>query len=218
MPSWRGNDGKKLVIALCRDTIDETQKGAPAHLRVGFGKVWWLEGSTNSDTCNALRGAVHSLPLGVLDFTLDWHHETPVKQPKVDDVNVTADLLKPPSVRPKPVMDALEALEHLEDIIFAGRNGGQLDDFRMQAAHCRRVVVPLADLQQISSGKNVFHDEQICSQKGCGVSEALLCLGFEVWGLGAHSHARNTNSSRERKRERDRERERERSTREHLAL
>ena len=124
MPSWRGHDGKKLVIALCRDTIDETQKGAPAHLRVGFGKVWWLEGSTNSDTCNALRGAVHSLPLGVLDFTLDWHHETLVKQPKVDDVNVAADLLKPPSVRPTPVMDALEALQHLEDVIFAGRNGG----------------------------------------------------------------------------------------------
>ena len=165
VPSWRGNDGKKLVLALCRDMRDDTQKGAPAHLRVGFGKVWWLEGSTNSDTCNGLRSAVHCLPLGVLDFTLDWHHETLVKQPKVDDVNVAADLLKPPSVRPTPVMDALEALQHLEDLIFAGRNGGQLDDCRMQAAHCRRVVVPLAHLQQISSRKILFHDKLICSQK-----------------------------------------------------
>ena len=140
--------------------------------------MWGLERSTNSDTRNALRGAV--LPLGGLDKSPDWHHETVVKQPKIDYVNVAADLLKPPSVPPLPVMDALEAMTHLEDLIFAGRNGGQFNDFPMQALHRRRVFVILADLQQISSRKNFFHDELIVSQKSLVVPEAPLCLGFGV--------------------------------------
>ena len=125
--------------------------------------MWGLERSTNSDTRNALRGAV--LPLGGLDKAPDWHHETVVKQPKINYVNVAANLLKPPSVPPLPVMDALEAMNHLEDLIFAGRNGGQFNDFHMQALHRRRVFVILARRKQISSRKNFFHDELIGSQK-----------------------------------------------------
>ena len=140
--------------------------------------MWGLERSTNSDTRNALRGAV--LPFGGLDKALDWYHETVVKQPKIDYVNVAPDLIKPPCVPPLPVMDALEAMNHLEDLIFAGRNGGQFNDFPMQALHRRRVFVILADLQQISSRKNFFHDELIGSQKSLVVPEAPLCLGFGV--------------------------------------
>ena len=82
--------------------------------------MWGLERSTNSDTRNALRGSV--LPFGGLDKALDWYHETVVKQPKIDYVNAAADLLKPPCVPPPPVMGALEAMNHLEDLIFSRKN------------------------------------------------------------------------------------------------
>jgi len=95
-------------------------------------------------------------------------------------VTVSADLLKPPCIAPLPVMDVLEAMNHLEDLIFAGRNGGQFNDFQMQSLHRRRVLVILARRKQFSSRKNFFHDELIGSQKSQVVPEALLCLGFGV--------------------------------------
>ena len=158
------------------DMFDESQKGA-AHLRVRVGEVWGLDRSTNSDTRNALGDAVQSLVC--LDVALDGDHEAVVNLPKIDHVTVTPELLKPPCITPMPVMDTLEAMNHIKDLRRACRNGAKLNDFQIQAPHHRRALVILARRKNFSSSKNFFHDELIGSQKS-QVVEALLCLGFGV--------------------------------------
>jgi hypothetical protein len=90
---------------------------------------------------------------------LDRHHEALVNLPEIDHVTVASELLEPPCVAPKPVMDALEATNHFKD---------------------RRVLVILARRTNFSRRKNCFHDELIGSFKGLLVPEALLCLVFGV--------------------------------------